>query len=335
MATLLCRKCICRNFKSKLQPSTFYFTHAKQGDKLKRGFLIERIFTRKFNGSPGDIPNNRTSRIIKPLLFTGLFGCGAFAACTILQYERIRHAMISRGYRKEGYERSRKELSFRSTINSWWNSLNDGQKLASGIIALNACVFVCWQIPAMRYFMTKWFTANAFSRRSLPMFTSTFSHSELWHLGCNMVVLWSFALPIQDLLGSEQFLAFYLTGGVVASLCSHALKIATGSAVASLGASGALLAVLGAVCIERPDARLAILFLPFFSFSAKTALMSIIAIDVAGLLFRWRLFDHGAHLGGTLFGIWYVKYGHNLIWENRTPLLHWWHNLREGKKGKV
>ena len=34
--------------------------------------------------------------------------------------------------------------------------------------------------------------------------------------------------------------------------------------------SGALLAVLGAVCIERPDARLGILFIPFFSFSAQT-----------------------------------------------------------------
>ncbi len=29
------------------------------------------------------------------------------------------------------------------------------------------------------------------------MVLSTFSHSELWHLGCNMIVLWSFALPIQ------------------------------------------------------------------------------------------------------------------------------------------
>ena len=31
--------------------------------------------------------------------------------------------------------------------------------------------------------------------------------------------------------------------------------------------------------------------------------MSIIALDVAGLVFRWKLFDHGAHLGGTLFGM--------------------------------
>ena len=33
------------------------------------------------------------------------------------------------------------------------------------------------------------------------------------------------------------------------------------------------------------------------------ALMSIIALDVTGLLLRWKLFDHGAHLGGTLFGM--------------------------------
>ncbi|XP_065056569.1 presenilin-associated rhomboid-like protein, mitochondrial [Rhopilema esculentum] len=287
-----------------------------------------KISFRKFSNAFG----NGRRRIVRPVLFTCLFGSGTFACCTILQYERIRHDIINKGVHLEGYGRDHKEFSFRIAINKWWNGLNEGQKLVSGIIALNACVFICWQIPAFRHFMTKWFTASAFNGKTLPMFLSTFSHAELWHLGCNMLVLWSFASPIQDMLGPEQFLAFYLTGGVFAALCSHTLKIITKSPVASLGASGALLAVLGAVCIEKPDARLAILFLPFFSFSAKTALMSIIAVDVAGLVFRWKLFDHGAHLGGTLFGIWYVKYGHQLIWENRTPLLQWWHKLRESSE---
>jgi len=278
--------------------------------------------------------NSGKGKFLRPLVFTCLFGTGTFACCTILQYERVRYNYISGGVHSEGFSSGYKELSFRSAINRWWNRLDDGQKLVTGIIAVNAFVFACWQLPALRYFMSKWFTANAFNGRSLPMFLSTFSHSELWHLGCNMLVLWSFASPIQGLLGSEQFLAFYLTGGVFAALCSHALKLVTKNPVASLGASGALLAVLGAVCVEQPEARLGILFLPFFSFSAQTALMSIIALDVAGLVFRWKIFDHGAHLGGTLFGIWYVKYGHHLIWDNRTPLLQWWHKLRESTQRK-
>jgi len=31
--------------------------------------------------------------------------------------------------------------------------------------------------------------------------------------------------------------------------------------------------------------------------------MGAIGLDVAGLLFRWKLFDHAAHLGGSLFGL--------------------------------
>ena len=30
----------------------------------------------------------------------------------------------------------------------------------------------------------------------------------------------------------------------------------------------------------------------------------MVALDTLGILFRWQLFDHWAHLGGTVFGVW-------------------------------
>ena len=76
--------------------------------------------------------------------------------------------------------------------------------------------------------------------------------------------------------------------------------------VPSLGASGAIMAVLGAVCTQHPDARLGIAFisdiLPI-SFTAGSAQIALIAMDTLGMIFRWRLFDHAAHLGGMLFGM--------------------------------
>jgi rhomboid-like protein len=30
--------------------------------------------------------------------------------------------------------------------------------------------------------------------------------------------------------------------------------------------------------------------------------MGVVALDVAGLVFKWTMFDHAAHLGGVLFG---------------------------------
>lgn len=58
--------------------------------------------------------------------------------------------------------------------------------------------------------------------------------------------------------------------------------------------------------MERPDIQLMIMFLPFFSFSAGTAIKGIVLLDTLGLLLKWNFFDHAAHLGGTLFGM-YVR----------------------------
>ncbi|XP_063477896.1 presenilin-associated rhomboid-like protein, mitochondrial isoform X4 [Symphalangus syndactylus] len=69
--------------------------------------------------------------------------------------------------------------------------------------------------------------------------------------------------------------------------------------------------------------------------SLGAALKAIIAMDTAGMILGWKFFDHAAHLGGALFGIWYVTYGHELIWKNREPLVKMWHEIRTNgpKKG--
>ena len=43
----------------------------------------------------------------------------------------------------------------------------------------------------------------------------------------------------------------------------------------------------------------------------------------SGLIARWHYFDHAAHLGGILLGIWYCHYGYKYIWENREPIMTW------------
>lgn len=88
--------------------------------------------------------------------------------------------------------------------------------------------------------------------------------------------------------------------------------------------SGAILGMLGYTCMKIPEARLKIVFVPGFDFSAKSAVIGILVFDLAGLIFRYvaqflifftyifslqisprrfRMFDHAAHLGGTLFGV--------------------------------
>lgn len=65
-----------------------------------------------------------------------------------------------------------------------------------------------------------------------------------------------------------------------------------------------------------------------FSFAAKYALGGMIALDTAGVVLRWKLFDHAGHLGGTLFGVGYVTYGHQYMIQFQKKMLTWWDEYR-------
>ncbi|KAM6063845.1 presenilin-associated rhomboid-like protein, mitochondrial isoform 1-T1 [Theristicus caerulescens] len=267
--------------------------------------------------------------------FTG----SAFGSAAIWQYESLKSRVQT--YFEEARAdwldkiRPQKRGDFRKQVNSWWNNLTEGQRTVTGIIAANVFVFCLWRLPGMRRIMFTYFTSDPSSRALCsPMLLSTFSHFSLFHMAANMYVLWSFSSSIVSLLGCEQFIAVYLSAGVISTFVSYVAKMATGRFEPSLGASGAIMTVLAAVCTKMPEAKLAIIFLPMFTFTAGNALKAIIAFDTAGLALGWRLFDHAAHLGGALFGMWYVTYGHELIWKNREPLVKAWHEMRTKNTGK-
>jgi membrane associated rhomboid family serine protease len=87
----------------------------------------------------------------------------------------------------------------------------------------------------------------------VTIFTSMFMHGSLLHLGGNMLFLWIFGNNIEDSMSRWRFLAFYLLGGVVALLAQVAMN--TDSAVPTVGASGAIAAVLGGYALLYPRAR--------------------------------------------------------------------------------
>ncbi|XP_016887409.1 presenilins-associated rhomboid-like protein, mitochondrial isoform X2 [Cynoglossus semilaevis] len=281
--------------------------------------------------SPSDTP--RASQLIKPLVFTvGFTGC-SFGLAAIWQYESVKFRVQSffDQVHADWLEKLRpqKRGDFRKEVNRWWNSLSEGQKTVTGIIAANVLVFCCWRIPSLQPTMLKYFISTPASKAlCLPMLLSTFSHYSFFHMAANMYVLWSFSSSAVSMLGREQFMALYLSAGVVSTFVSYVSKVATGRICMSVGASGAIMTILATVCTKMPEAKLAIIFLPMFTFTAANALKAIVALDTAGLLLGWQFFDHAAHLGGTMFGIWYALYGHDLIWKNREPFVKVWHNFR-------
>lgn len=85
-------------------------------------------------------------------------------------------------------------------------------------------------------------------------------------------------------------------------------KAALRSPIPSIGASGAVCAVLGAFCMLEPQAQLCVPILVNVvphSFSAGSAAWFILAFEAFGALFLVRRspIDHAAHLGGLMFGM--------------------------------
>jgi len=128
------------------------------------------------------------------------------------------------------------------------------------------------------------------------IFTSMFMHAGFAHIAGNMLYLWIFGDNVEDCLGHARYLAFYLLGGVVASL-THLLT-SPGSQIPTVGASGAIAAVLGAYLVLFPQSRV-VTFIPLGFFMRLTVVPAII---VLGLWFVLQLFSGVMSLGGPDVG---------------------------------
>jgi membrane associated rhomboid family serine protease len=89
------------------------------------------------------------------------------------------------------------------------------------------------------------------------LITSMFLHGGWMHLGGNMLYLWIFGDNLERVMGAAKYAAFYLTCGIAAGF-AHIL-FAGGSAVPSVGASGAISGVLGGYLLLFPKNRVKVL----------------------------------------------------------------------------
>ena len=128
------------------------------------------------------------------------------------------------------------------------------------------------------------------------MFTSMFMHAGWAHIGGNMLYLWIFGDNVEDSMGHGRYFLFYLVGGVVASL-TH-IFTNPGSQIPTVGASGAIAAVLGAYLILYPQSRV-LTIIPLGFFMRMTMVPAGI---VLGLWFVLQLFSGVLSLGGPDVG---------------------------------
>ncbi len=187
------------------------------------------------------------------------------------------------------------------------------------LIVINVLVFLyeaAMDQYALQEFVFQWGvtpTQILAGQRLETFFTAMFMHGGWMHLISNMVFLWVFGDNVEDTLGHLGYLIFYLAGGIAASVAHIALN--PGSDIPSLGASGAIAAVLGAFIVFYPKARVrALIFLGIFATVTRISAFIFLGIWFATqLLSGFASLDAStaqasgvafwAHIGGFVFGV--------------------------------
>lgn len=141
------------------------------------------------------------------------------------------------------------------------------------------------------------------------VFVAMFLHGGWLHIAGNMLFLWVFGNNVEDRLGYLVFPLFYVMGGIAAAALQLAFD--PNSTIPSLGASGAIGAILGAYAVIFPHARVTTLVILFF-----ITVVEVPAVFVLGAWFVLQVFSgvgqlgidvnggvaYWAHIGGFGFG---------------------------------
>lgn len=230
------------------------------------------------------------------------------------------------GGRSHNWSPYRQPTSILSDLSSGgWGRLQDTDKMISGAIGLNAAIFGLTRIlPSLQLY----FAHIPAVSPNYALLTSTFGHTGMLHLGANMYGLYNFApqvarSPVFNQSGAH-LTAFYLSAGIFANLAQHLTSkwaspraLHSSFLIPSLGASGAIFAILGAWGMLYPDAQLGLLFIPG-SVPVEYAMVGIAAFETYGLVrgFRSINFGHAAHLAGLAIGLGYVHFnGNRRLWQ--------------------
>jgi membrane associated rhomboid family serine protease len=143
----------------------------------------------------------------------------------------------------------------------------------------------------------------------LTLLTSMFMHGSIMHLGGNMLFLWIFGDNLESRMGSLRYLAFYMLGGLAATMAHVGTVYFLGGdpQIPCLGASGAISAVMAGYVLLFPDNRVQVLI-----FRVITEVPAIVAV---GMWFLMQILSaslasegaggvaYGAHIGGFLAGL--------------------------------
>ncbi|MFC1741517.1 rhomboid family intramembrane serine protease [Nanoarchaeota archaeon] len=147
--------------------------------------------------------------------------------------------------------------------------------------------------------------SEAFSRPWI-LITSMFLHGSPNHILFNMYALFLFGPLIEQRIGTKRFIIAYFSSGIIASIISSFFY------EAALGASGAIMGILGITIMLMPHLR--VLFFFIIPMSLRTAGIIFALIDIIGI-FAPSGIANIAHLAGLTYGL---GFGFYLLRKKKT-----------------
>ena len=153
------------------------------------------------------------------------------------------------------------------------------------LIAINFGVWILYELPNLNRAIldSGYFPCEPVHECIAPdppwwidVFTSMFMHGGWEHILGNMLFLWIFGNNVEDTVGRPRFVAFYLVGGLFATLSQTIVTLEAGSRgaaeIPNVGASGAIAAVLGAYLVLFHGGRVFTWVFPIFFFELPAML---------------------------------------------------------------
>jgi rhomboid family protein len=179
---------------------------------------------------------------------------------------------------------------------------------------MGACflAFILQNMPATSG-ITEWggltFSGGRAFTQPWRWLTYQYLHGGAMHILFNLLGIYFFLTPLERIWGGLRAFVFYTAGGLAAGIIYGLIWAFTPYGSLLIGASGSILAALGACAVLFPEQRI----LLFFFFVPIRVMALLLALYYVLTIIGDRDLSNAAHLGGMVFGVATTVFGKGVM----------------------